>query len=83
MQRLDLAGPGALHPHVGLVEDLPFLDVADREFLEQRYRVLIEGLYGGATDIDCQIAVTYQDGRQGVLRAKVTGTDVITAAGTT
>jgi len=54
-----------------------------REFLEQRYRTLIEGLYGGATDIDCQIAVTYQDGRQGVLRAKVTGTDVITAAGTT
>ncbi|MCW5656962.1 MAG: AMP-binding protein [Burkholderiaceae bacterium] len=47
-----------------------------REFLEQRYRPLIEGLYAGASDIDCQIAVTYQDGRQGVLRARVTGTDV-------
>ncbi|HRH85707.1 MAG TPA: AMP-binding protein [Rubrivivax sp.] len=50
-----------------------------REFLEQRYRPLIEGLYAGAADIDCQIAVTYQDGRQGVLRARVTGTDVSNA----
>ena len=51
-----------------------------REFLEQRYRVLIDGLYAGETDIDCQIAVTYQDGRQGVLRAKVVGTDVNSAS---
>ena len=48
--------------------------------LEQRYRVLIDGLYAGETDIDCQIAVTYQDGRQGVLRAKVVGTDVNSAS---
>jgi long-chain acyl-CoA synthetase len=44
------------------------------------YRVLIDGLYAGETDIDCQIAVTYQDGRQGVLRAKVVGTDVNSAS---
>ena len=52
-----------------------------REFLEQRYRPLIEGLYAGAADIDCQIQVTYQDGRQGVLRARVTATDVSSTAG--
>ena len=47
-----------------------------REFLEQRYKPLIDGLYGGAAEIDCSIAVTYQDGRQGVLRARVAVTDI-------
>ncbi|MGD9549579.1 MAG: long-chain fatty acid--CoA ligase [Burkholderiaceae bacterium] len=47
-----------------------------REFLEVRYRALIEGLYAGAADIPCEIAVTYQDGRQGVLRATVVATDI-------
>jgi long-chain acyl-CoA synthetase len=47
-----------------------------REFLEQRYRALIEGLYGGKAGIDCEIAVTYQDGRQGTLRATVVAADV-------
>ena len=47
-----------------------------REFLEVRYRALIDGLYAGATDIACEIAVTYQDGRQGVLRATVVATDI-------
>jgi len=47
-----------------------------REFLEVRYRALIEGLYAGAADIACEIAVTYQDGRQGVLRATVVATDI-------
>jgi long-chain acyl-CoA synthetase len=50
-----------------------------REFLEQRYKALIEGLYAGAEDIDCAIAITYQDGRQGVLRATVTATDITKA----
>ncbi|MCM3562757.1 AMP-dependent synthetase/ligase [Hydrogenophaga intermedia] len=47
-----------------------------REFLEHRYRPLIEGLYAGAAEIDCSIPVTYQDGRQGVLRARVAVTDI-------
>ena len=47
-----------------------------REFLEQRYKPLIDGLYAGAAEIDCSIAVTYQDGRQGVLRARVAVTDI-------
>jgi long-chain acyl-CoA synthetase len=47
-----------------------------REFLEVRYRALIDGLYAGAADIACEIAVTYQDGRQGVLRATVVATDI-------
>lgn len=47
-----------------------------REFLEQRYKPLIDGLYAGAAEIDCSIAVTYQDGRQGVLRTRVAVTDI-------
>ena len=47
-----------------------------REFLEVRYRALIDGLYAGAADIACEIAVTYQDGRQGALRATVVATDI-------
>ena len=47
-----------------------------REFLEQRYKPLIAGLYTGAVEVDCSIAVTYQDGRQGVLRAHVAVTDI-------
>jgi len=47
-----------------------------REFLEVRYRALIDGLYAGATDVACDIAVTYQDGRQGVLHATVVATDI-------
>ncbi len=51
-----------------------------REFLEQRYKPLIEGLYAGTDEIDCSIPVTYQDGRQGVLRAAVAATDIERAA---
>src|SRR5690606_2479104 len=43
-----------------------------REFLEQRYAALINGLYARhAMPVDLAIAVTYQDGRQGELRARV------------
>ena len=47
-----------------------------REFLEVRYGALIDGLYAGVADIACEIAVTYQDGRQGALRATVVATDI-------
>jgi len=41
-----------------------------------RYGALIDGLYAGVADIACEIAVTYQDGRQGALRAAVVATDI-------
>ena len=47
-----------------------------REFLETRYRMLIDGLYAGATDIPCEIAITYQDGRRSMLHATVIANDV-------
>ena len=47
-----------------------------REFLEDRYATLVEAIYSGADKIDLEIAVTYQDGRQGVLRAEVRVSDV-------
>ncbi len=47
-----------------------------REFIEERYKVLVDGLYGGAQAVDVAIPVTYQDGRAGVLRAGVRIGDV-------
>ncbi len=51
-----------------------------REFLEQRYAAVIDGLYAGADAVDIQIPVTYQDGRQGSLAARVAIHDSETAA---
>ncbi|RYX95462.1 MAG: long-chain fatty acid--CoA ligase [Comamonadaceae bacterium] len=45
-----------------------------REFIEERYKSLIDGMYGanGLVDaVDVAIPVTYQDGRSGVLKATV------------
>ena len=42
-----------------------------REFLEQRYAVLIEALYAGQGEAKLEIPVTYQDGRKGTLNARV------------
>lgn len=47
-----------------------------RAFLEDRYAKLVEAIYGGAEKISLEIAVTYQDGRQGMLRAEVRVSDV-------
>jgi long-chain acyl-CoA synthetase len=47
-----------------------------REFLEQRYEPLIDGLYGGAREVAISVPVTYQDGRKGTLAATVRITDV-------
>ena len=49
-----------------------------RAFLEDRYGDLVSTLYSGAPDVDLEIAVTYQDGRKGALKAKVAVTDVET-----
>jgi long-chain acyl-CoA synthetase len=38
-----------------------------REFMEQRYKELIDALYSGKDKIDVQAPVTYRDGRKGVV----------------
>jgi long-chain acyl-CoA synthetase len=38
-----------------------------REFMEQRYKELIEALYGDKDKVDVQATVTYRDGRKGVV----------------
>jgi len=50
-----------------------------REFLEQRYRVLIDGLYQDAHEVDMRIPVTYQDGQQSHFQATVRLCDVASA----
>lgn len=47
-----------------------------REFLEVRYKALIDGIYDGSSIVEVEIPITYQDGRKGVLRAKTVATDV-------
>ncbi|MDM7941415.1 MAG: AMP-binding protein [Hydrogenophaga sp.] len=43
-----------------------------RDFIEQRYGVLIEAMYADQPSTSIEIPVRYQDGRSGVLRADVT-----------
>ena len=43
-----------------------------RDFIEQRYGVLIEAMYADQPGASIEIPVRYQDGRAGVLRADVT-----------
>lgn len=47
-----------------------------REFLAERYAALIVGLYAGEKSVATEIRVTYQDGRQGTLAARVQIHDV-------
>lgn len=47
-----------------------------REFLEDRYLALIEGLYNGAHEVTVDIPVTYQDGRRSQFTAQVFIRDV-------
>jgi len=42
-----------------------------REFIEERYRALIDALYGPDDRVDLEVPVRYQDGRSAVLRAQV------------
>jgi long-chain acyl-CoA synthetase len=42
-----------------------------REFIEERYRGLIEALYSEGDMVALEVPVRYQDGRSGVLRANV------------
>ncbi len=42
-----------------------------REFMEERYKELIEALYGNKDKVDVQAPVTYRDGRKGVVTTSV------------
>jgi long-chain acyl-CoA synthetase len=49
-----------------------------RGFIAERYQPLIDALYGGATEQDIATEVTFEDGRKGVIRARVKIRDVET-----
>ncbi|WP_205042275.1 AMP-dependent synthetase/ligase [Rhodoligotrophos defluvii] len=47
-----------------------------RKFLEEKYADFIEAIYRGASELTAEIPVRYQDGRTGVLKARVFANDV-------
>jgi len=49
-----------------------------RNFIAERYAPLIDALYGGASEADIATEVTFEDGRKGVLSARVRIRDVET-----
>ena len=42
-----------------------------RGAIEAKYAMLIDGLYGQADSVNCEIEITYQDGRHSRLKAEV------------
>ncbi len=42
-----------------------------REFMEQRYKELIDAMYNGAESVTVQASVTYRDGRKGIVSTSV------------
>ena len=42
-----------------------------REFMEQRYKDMIEAMYGERDSVEVQAPVTYRDGRQGVVSTSI------------
>ncbi len=42
-----------------------------REFMEQRYKDLIDALYNNTDKVDVQAPVTYRDGRKGVVKTSI------------
>jgi long-chain acyl-CoA synthetase len=49
-----------------------------RSFIEERYAPLIKALYDGSKEADISTQVTFEDGRKGVIRARVTIRDMKT-----
>jgi len=49
-----------------------------RSFVAERYAPLVDALYGGASEADISTEVTFEDGRKGVLSARVKIRDVKT-----
>jgi len=42
-----------------------------REFVEERYRALIQGMYGDADEVEVEASVTYRDGRKGTVKTGI------------
>jgi len=42
-----------------------------RDFMEQRYKELIEAMYSGKEEVRLEAPVTYRDGRKGVVTATI------------
>jgi long-chain acyl-CoA synthetase len=42
-----------------------------REFMEERYKALINAMYDGSEKVDVEAAVTYRDGRSGVVTTSI------------
>ena len=47
-----------------------------REFMEERYKELIESMYNNGKDINVQAPVTYRDGRQGFVSTNIKVRDI-------
>jgi long-chain acyl-CoA synthetase len=47
-----------------------------REFMEERYRELINTLYGDGQEVTIEAPVTYRDGRQGVVATSIKVRDI-------
>ncbi len=47
-----------------------------RDFMEKRYKDLIDAMYDGRQEVDIQASVTYRDGRTGVVNTKIKVRDV-------
>ena len=47
-----------------------------RGFLAERYAALITALYDGSSEVDVSTEVTFEDGRKGVLAARVSISDL-------
>ncbi len=42
-----------------------------RDFMEKRYKVLIDAMYNGTTEVNVQATVTYRDGRKGEVNTMI------------
>jgi long-chain acyl-CoA synthetase len=47
-----------------------------RRFVAEKYAPVIEGFYGGANEVELATSITYEDGRQAVVRSRVRIEDV-------
>ena len=49
-----------------------------RSFIAERYAPLVQALYDGSTEADISTEVTFEDGRKGVISARIAIRDVPT-----
>jgi long-chain acyl-CoA synthetase len=51
-----------------------------RRFVAEKYAVLIEAMYGGASEVELSAEITYEDGRKAILQSRLTIADIDAAA---